>query len=111
MRRSRFPRVWRVAVYAAVALCWLAVARPEGRAPLADQAQLRRPIGAVFLDDGQTLCVANQRSGSVSLVDLTAGRIQAEFAVGQHLTGVAVLPDRRHVLVVDDERHELIALH
>jgi DNA-binding beta-propeller fold protein YncE len=67
-------------------------------------------VGAVFLADGQTLCVANQRSGTVSLVDLSGPRAIAEVAVGQHLTGLAALPDRKHVLVVDDERHQLVAL-
>ncbi len=71
---------------------------------------LRRPVAAAFLDDGRTLCVANQRSGTVSLVDVRQGHAVGEVAVGKHLTDLAVLPDRKHVLVVDDERHELVAL-
>jgi DNA-binding beta-propeller fold protein YncE len=62
------------------------------------------------LADGHTLCVANQRSGTVALVDLRRTRPHDEVAVGQHLTGLAVLPDHKHVLVVDDRRHELVAL-
>jgi DNA-binding beta-propeller fold protein YncE/mono/diheme cytochrome c family protein len=72
--------------------------------------RIRRPVAAAFLADGQTLCVANQRSGSVSLVDMHQARLRGEFVVGQHLTALAVLSDRKHALVVDDKRNELIAL-
>jgi YVTN family beta-propeller protein len=73
-------------------------------------ARLRRPVAAAFLDDGRTLCVANHRSGSVSVVDVPGSRLCAEVPVGQRLTGLAVLPDRKYLLAVDEERHELIAL-
>ena len=46
---------------------------PEPRAPL------RRPIAAAFVDDGRTLCVANQRSGTVSLVDIRHSRVLEEI--------------------------------
>jgi DNA-binding beta-propeller fold protein YncE len=67
-------------------------------------------VAAALLAGGTTLCVANQRSGTVSLVDLRPSQPRDEVAVGQHLTDLAVLPDRKHVLVVDDQRHELVAL-
>jgi mono/diheme cytochrome c family protein len=73
-------------------------------------ARLRRPVAGAFLDDGRTLCVANQRSGTVSLVDVKQREVREETAAGRHLADLAVLPDRKHVIVVDDERHELIAL-
>jgi cytochrome c peroxidase len=73
-------------------------------------ARLRRPVAAAFLDEGRTLCVANQRSGTLSLVELGQGRVLEEVRAGKHLNDLAVLPDRKHVLVVDDERHELIVL-
>jgi cytochrome c peroxidase len=71
---------------------------------------LRQPVAAVFLANSQTLCVANRRTGSISLVDVHQARVCNESTVGQRLAGLAAHPDRRHVLVVDDERHELIAL-
>src|SRR5437899_1553684 len=90
---------------------WSAVAEVGPRPALPEKARPRRPVDAAFLAGGQTLCVANQRSGTVSLVDLSAAsRLIGEVAVGKHLTGLAVLPDGKHVLVVDDERHELVAL-
>jgi YVTN family beta-propeller protein len=73
-------------------------------------AQLRRPVAAAFLDDGRTLCVANHRSGTVSVVDVPDARVREEVPVGQRLTDLAVLPDHRHLLVVDEARHELVAL-
>jgi DNA-binding beta-propeller fold protein YncE len=88
----------------AVFAVWGAVAEQGSPAPL------RRPVAAAFLADGRTLCVANQRSGSVTLVDVSRSRLLGEWAVGRHLTDLAVLPDRKHILVVDDERQELIAL-
>jgi DNA-binding beta-propeller fold protein YncE len=73
-------------------------------------AQLRRPIAAAFLADGHTLCVANERRGTLSLVHVGQHRLYHESTVGQHLTDVVALPNHRHILVVDDKRHELIAV-
>jgi DNA-binding beta-propeller fold protein YncE/mono/diheme cytochrome c family protein len=110
MHEKQPARIWGVALALAVSVSWVAAAdqglpalRPEAR-------KLRRPVAAALLTDDHTLGVANQRSGTLSLVDLRQGRLRAEFAVGAHLTGLAVLPDRKHVLVVDDRRHQLIAL-
>ena len=64
------PRPWAVAVCLAMSACWASA--DQGSAPPAHATRLRRPVAAAFLDDGHTLCVANQRSGSVSLVDLPA---------------------------------------
>ena len=106
----------RIALFGLAASCivaslgYLVVA--EQRAPTSRQrpAQLRRPIAAAFLSDGATLCVANQRSGTVALVDVRQKQVYDETAVGKHLTDLAVLPDGKHILTVDDERHELVAL-
>ncbi len=102
---SRTPVVLLALVLAASA-SWVAVAEPG--APPA--TRLRHPVGAALLADGHTLCVANQRGGSVSLVDLSGPRVVGEVEVGRHLSGIASLPDGKHLLAVDDERHELIAL-
>jgi DNA-binding beta-propeller fold protein YncE len=95
-----------LAAWLTASACWVAVAGPDTQ----PATRLRRPIDAAFLADGHTLCVANQRSGTFSLVDVAAPRLIDEFDVGQHLAGLAVLPDRKHVLAVDDAKHELIAL-
>jgi YVTN family beta-propeller protein len=93
-----------------VGICCAFVAAQRSRPDAQSAARLRRPVAATFLDDGRTLCVANQRSGTVSLVDVRQSCVREEVTVGKHLADLAVLPDRKHILVVDDERHELIVL-
>ena len=82
----------------------------HGSQPARLVTTLRRPAAATLLPDGRTVCVANRRSGSVSIVDLHAGRVVAELAVGTALAGITVAPDGKHMLVVDEEKHELIVL-
>jgi len=94
----------------AVSLVCAVLADRGSTASPAQALWLRHPVAAAFLDEHGTLCVANQRSGTVSLVDVPRRQIRAEMTVGKHLTDLAVLPDRTHILVVDDERHELVAL-
>src|SRR5262249_31318778 len=92
------------------ALCATAgVACASAANPAAPAARLRRPVAAAGLPDGRTVCVAH-RSGSASLAALPGRRVRDELTVGMRLTGLAALPDRRHVLVTDEGRHELIVL-
>jgi cytochrome c peroxidase len=90
------------------AATWLALIALASLPP--PVARLRRPVAAGFLDGGHTLCLANQRSGTVMLADIRQGRVRGEWAVGERLSGLAVLPDRRHVLTVDEKCHELVVL-
>jgi cytochrome c peroxidase len=99
-----------IAVCLAVAVCWAEVTNRDAQPARARAALLRHPIAAAFLNDGTNLCVANQRSGTVSLVDVHRGRLQEELVIGGHPTDLAVLPDGKRVLVVEDKRHELIVL-
>ncbi len=98
-------RALAVAAYLAASATWAGVAEKRSAPP-----RPRRPVGAAFLAGDDTLAVANQRSGTVSLVGLSAARAVGEVAVGARLTGIAVLPDGKHLLAVDDERHQLVAL-
>ncbi len=114
--RNRPPRVGLrsaclgMAAGFAVFTCCLVAADPGSQPPLLREASLRRPSAAAFLDDDRTLCVANQRSGTVSLVDVRQGQVRAEVTAGGHLTDLAATPDRKHILVLDDARHELVIL-
>jgi DNA-binding beta-propeller fold protein YncE/cytochrome c peroxidase len=99
-----------IAACFAVSICCVGFAEQGSQPHTAPAARLRRPVAAAFLDDGRTLCVANHRSGTLSLVDIRQARVRAEMVVGKHLADLAVLPDRKHVLVVEDEQHELVAL-
>lgn len=99
-----------VAAWLATSACYLAFAARGAAEPKQRTVRLRRPVAAAFVDNGRTLCVANKRSGSVALVDVEKGRVRQEKTVGKHLNDLAVLSDRKHVLTVDDQQHELIAL-
>ncbi len=71
---------------------------------------LRRPVAAALCDGGRLLCVANQRSGSVSLIDMEARRVTAEVKIGGGLSDVAALPDGKTLLIADEAQHELLVV-
>lgn len=89
-----------------VAGCVALAALPSGGAEL--QPALRRPVGLTLSADESTLFVANRRAGSLSLVDLQAAAVVAEFPVGKQLSDLATTPDHRTLLLTDDARHELV---
>jgi cytochrome c peroxidase len=96
------PAAWWVAAFCLAALtCLAAAVNPDPRP--------RRPVAAAFVDDARTVAVAN-RCGSVSVVDVSEGRLLGEFQVGERLADLAVLPDRKHILLVDEGHNELLAL-
>jgi mono/diheme cytochrome c family protein len=101
---------WGLAVCIAAVSPWTAASNSRAAGEAALACRLRHPVAAAFLADGQTLCVANRRAGSISLVDVAQQSVRAELVVGQRLADLAVLPDGRNVLVVDEQNHELIAL-
>ena len=78
--------------------------------PLKDRPHLRRPIAAAWLAPGKLLAVANQRSGSISIVDIEKHKVLAEVAVGERLADVAALAADGWLLAVDEKRHELLVL-
>ena len=60
-------------VFLAQALAWADVTS------LHEASLIRRPIAAALCNGGQLLCVANQRSGTLSIVDLKQARLTAEY--------------------------------
>ena len=72
--------------------------------------RLRRPVALALVDHGKSLCVANQRSGSISIVDAAKLQPIAEWVVGRGLADLTAMPDGRHLLAVDEAAHELILL-
>jgi len=108
----RFP-VHRQATAAAVLalVClWFGGTLWAAEAPLKNQPHLRRPVAAAWLDLGKLLAVANQRSGSISIVDIEKHKVLAEVAVGERLADVAALAAGGWLLAVDEKRHELLVL-
>lgn len=79
----------------------------------ADQSALntqhRRPAALALLDGGRTLCVANRRSGTLSLVDVKQ-HVVVEKQIGQNLSDVLALPDSHELLVSDFSDGSLIVL-
>lgn len=64
------------------------------------RVQHRRPSAAALINDGRILCVANRRSGTLSLVD-TERRHVSERQIGQQLSDVVVVPGSDQMLVTD----------
>ena len=67
----------------------------------------RRPIAAVLTGDGNRLCVANRKSGSVTLIDPETHSVLGEQSLGTRLSDVARIDDRT-LLIVDEQEHQLI---
>ena len=89
---------------------WLGDALWAAEAPLKDQPHLRRPVAAAWLLESKLLAVANQRSGSISIVDIAKRKVLREVPVGDRLADVADLPSAGWLLAVDEKRHELLVL-
>ena len=82
----------------------------QAEVQLKDQPHLRRPIAGAWLVEGKLLAVANQRSGSLSILDIEKRKVLAEVVVGERLADVAALPSNGWLLAVDERRHELLLL-
>jgi YVTN family beta-propeller protein len=89
--------------------CTLAVHGSEPDAALSGAKRLRRPVALVCVDGGKTLLVANQRSGSISVID-TASRLIAEHDVGRGLSAIVLVPGGPNLLAVDQAANELLLL-
>jgi YVTN family beta-propeller protein len=78
--------------------------------PLVSRAMLRRPVALQFSGDGMTLYVANQQSGTISVVDAAGKKVVSEMAVGKKLSGLLILPQRNLLLATDEAAHQVILL-
>ena len=70
----------------------------------------RRPVALAFSGDGAWLYAANSRNGTISAIDVRAGKVGDEVEVGRGLADLAALPDGRHLLAVDRLGDALIVL-
>ena len=70
----------------------------------------RKPVALATADEGRWLFVANRASGSVSVVDTGAKALVGESAVGEALADLAVTPDGRRLLAVDQGANRLVVL-
>ena len=60
--------------------------------PLKDQPHLRRPIAGAWLVESKRLAVANQRSGSLSIVDIEKRKVLAACATTCNHSGIVPHP-------------------
>lgn len=68
----------------------------------------RRPVALAVA--GRWLFVANQRSGTVSVIDTAALRVTGEVPVGRAPSDLAVTPDGTTLVVTDRDAGELVVL-
>ena len=102
------PIAW---LMCSVLLCVASASSLAGRAPaLKDAAQLRRPVAMALADGGKWLFTANRTSGSISVIDTATGSVVDEVAVGEQLSDLAITPDERKLLAVDEQASELVVL-
>lgn len=75
-----------------------------------DAPRLRRPVAAVLAQDDARLFVANERSGTVSVIDTKGQRPVAEHQVAKQLLDLVATPDRQTWLALDGTKGELLRL-
>ncbi|RUL88745.1 cytochrome c peroxidase [Tautonia sociabilis] len=106
-RRSRSTAVLAVILPLALPALGSAASAPPGSddAPPGFQPdrRWREPVAMAVSTDGSRLYVANRESGTLSVIDVGSGRVASEHEVGSSLSDLALLPDGRHLLAVDEE--------
>ncbi|MDB5348022.1 MAG: family beta-propeller repeat protein [Schlesneria sp.] len=74
-----------------------------------DAAHFRQPVAIVVIDDDR-IVTANQRSGSLTLIDQSRKDVVAEFSVERSLSDVVRVPGQPLLLVTDQANHQLIVI-
>jgi YVTN family beta-propeller protein len=80
---------------------------PGTQDAIANEKLLRRPVALALGPKGRLFC-GNERSGTISVIDLETGRVKDEFAVGGQISDIALASGR--VLALDESRSQLIVL-
>jgi YVTN family beta-propeller protein len=78
--------------------------------PVSVEAPDRSPVDLVLSPDENWLVTANQTSHTLSLVDVAAGSVVDELAVGRKPTGLAVLPGGFRVAVTCRDSGEVVVV-
>ncbi len=71
-------------------------------------ARIRRPAALALTRDGHWLFVANERSGTLSVIDTRTMKVTSEIPAGKSPVDLALTPDDKNLLVVDRLGNELI---
>ncbi len=112
MNSGPIVRLLSPAVLAALLLLALRVSArgDDERASVTLAARHRQPVALLCADGGNTLLVANRKSGSITVIDTAARRVIAEHDVGRSLIDLVILPDGQRLLTVDGTSNELVLL-
>src|SRR5689334_1481168 len=78
------PKLGSAIIYIAVSALAVTLAAADS-IPLKDQPHIRRPIADAWMSHNKLLAVANQRSGSISIVDLNKQQAIDEIKIGERL--------------------------
>lgn len=70
------------------------------------EKQLRRPAALVELDG--KLLAANGSSGSLSIIDLSVGRVVGEYRIAERIADLVRAPQSRSLFALDDKKDELL---
>jgi DNA-binding beta-propeller fold protein YncE len=81
-----------VLAQADVSPAWAAESGPTSIRISNTQPRLRYPVAMVLVDGGKRLLAANQRSGTVSIVDVPGRRVEAEYQIGRNLSDLVRVP-------------------
>jgi YVTN family beta-propeller protein len=81
----------------------------EASAGLLSTPPLRRPVALALADDGQWLFVANQ-AGTISTIDTEKLRVASEMRAGRKLSDLAIFPDDRFLVALDEDSNNAIFL-
>ncbi len=68
-------------------------------------------MALALVDDGKHLLVANRKSGSVSVIDLSTRQVTGETYVGRRISDLAIIPGGQYLLATDEAADELILLN
>ncbi|HUQ71417.1 MAG TPA: cytochrome c peroxidase [Planctomycetaceae bacterium] len=77
-------------------------------APETSRSALRRPVALAV--QGSRLFVANQSSGSLSTIDPIARRVVGATVLGERLSDLVRLDEKRWLLATDEHAHNLILI-
>lgn len=76
----------------------------------AEAPHWREPVALAWSGDGKQAYVANQKSGTVSVIEAAGWKVGSESPVAKRLADLAIVPGTTQLLALDDVQHQLLVL-